>query len=183
MVTYGMQAQDLRAEFQREYAERRRRFHALLGALRGTDWRAPSRNPGWKNGEIATHIVFGFVLQLLLVPIVRLWSRLPRDSSKWFAWLLNAAIVPFNWLNAVGARAQSALASPESLGRIMDRIMPRLSNMIGSLRPDDLGGGMYFPHCWDPVSFREYMTLAEVLRYPLTHFDFHVGQIVQRSAP
>jgi hypothetical protein len=35
---------------------------------------------------------------------------------------------------------------------------------------------MYYPTCWDPF-FKEYMTLADVYRFPTQHFDFHRRQL------
>jgi hypothetical protein len=35
---------------------------------------------------------------------------------------------------------------------------------------------MYYPTRWDP-HFREYMTLADVYRYPGQHYDHHHRQL------
>lgn len=46
-------------------------FHALLDARSDADLRQPSRNPGWTNGEVLWHMVFGFVILAALAPLVR----------------------------------------------------------------------------------------------------------------
>jgi len=84
----------------------RSNFHALLDSLSEKGLHTQSLNPGWTNGEILTHIAFGFVIITILLPMARLWGRLPKGSSKPFAWLLNALTGPFNWVNALGARMQ-----------------------------------------------------------------------------
>jgi hypothetical protein len=78
----------------------------LLGSLTEENLRGRSHNPGWTNGEILAHMTFGFIVINVLLPMARLWGRLPKASSKWFAWLLNAVTGPFNWVNALGARFQ-----------------------------------------------------------------------------
>jgi len=48
-------------------------FHALLESLSEDDWRRQSLNPGWTNGEVMAHMLFGFVILSVLLPIARVW--------------------------------------------------------------------------------------------------------------
>ena len=70
-------------------------FHRLLDSLTEADMHKQSLNPGWTNGEILAHMTFGFLIINVLLPMARLWGRLPKGSSKPFAWLLNAVTGPF----------------------------------------------------------------------------------------
>ena len=49
-------------------------FHALLDSLTEADWYRPSLNPGWTNGEILAHMLFGFIIINVLLPLARLWG-------------------------------------------------------------------------------------------------------------
>src|SRR5688572_29091333 len=60
-------------------------FHALLASLTEENLRWRSHNPGWTNGEILAHMTFGFIVINVLLPMARMWGRLPKGSSKWFA--------------------------------------------------------------------------------------------------
>ena len=90
-------ASEVREVILTELATTRAAFHALLEPLSDVDLRKPSCNPGWTNGEILFHMTFGFILILTLVPMVRLWGRLPERSSYGFARLLNSMTGFFNW--------------------------------------------------------------------------------------
>ncbi len=37
---------------------------------------------------------------------------------------------------------------------------------------------MYYPTRWD-ANFGEFMTVEELFRYPVTHFNYHLGQIAR----
>ncbi|KJY23826.1 hypothetical protein VR46_43260 [Streptomyces sp. NRRL S-444] len=43
-----------------------------------------------------------------------------------------------------------------------------------------LARGMHFPVRWDPF-FKDFMTLADIYRYPTQHFDFHHRQLTLNS--
>jgi hypothetical protein len=151
-------------------------FHALLDSLSEQDFHKQSLNPGWTNGEILAHITFGFIIINVLLPMARLWGRLPKDSSKWFAWLLNASTGPFNWVNAIGARGQGRVFTRTRVGKIYDRAHVALLKKINSVRDNEWTRGMYYPTKWD-ANFDEFMTLEKLFQYPVVHFDFHAKQI------
>lgn len=162
----------IRAELEATYAG----FHALLDSLGEEDFRAQSLNPGWTNGEILAHMTFGFIVLLVLLPLARLWGRLPKGSSRWFAWLLNAFTGPFNWVNAIGARMQGKFFTRRRLGPVFDRVYFSLLNKIDSIHNDEWERGMYYPTRWD-ANFDEFMTLEKLFHYPVIHFNFHQTQI------
>jgi uncharacterized damage-inducible protein DinB len=161
-----------------ELAAARAEFHALLDSLSEEDFRRQSLNQGWTNGEILAHMTFGFIIVNVLLPLARIWGRLPKGSSKWFAWTLNAVTRPFNVINEYGARGQGKVFTSARIGRIFDRACLALLNKAASIRSDEWAHGMYYPTRWDP-NFEEFMTLEHLFRYPVVHFRFHRKQISQ----
>jgi len=151
-------------------------FHTLVDSLSEQDFQKQSRNPGWTNGEILAHMTFGFIIINVLLPMARLWGRLPKDSSKPFAWLLNVSTRPFNWFNALGARGQGKFFTRRRIGKIYDRAYFSLLKKINAIEEDEWEHGMYYPTKWDP-NFDEFMTLEKLFHYPVTHFNFHLTQI------
>ena len=111
-----------RDEILSQLATARDSFHNLLKSLPEQDFQKQSLNPGWTNGEIIAHITFGFIIVNVLLPMACLWGRLPKGSSKWFAWLLNALTGPFNWINALGARGQGKVFTRRRIGCIYDHV-------------------------------------------------------------
>lgn len=169
-----MTAEDIRAELERT----RTTFHALLDSFSAADLRRQSLNPGWTNGEILAHMLFGFIVINVLLPLARLWGRLPKGSSKWFAWLLNAATGPFNRVNALGARLQGRVFTRARIGSLYDYIHASLLRQIDTIHADEWQRGMYYPRRWD-ANFDEFMTLEKLLHYPVIHFNFHLEQIAR----
>lgn len=160
----------------KEMEATRATFHSLLASLSERDFQKQSLNPGWTNGEILAHMTFGFIIVNVLFPMARLWGRLPKGSSKWFGWLLNALTRPFNWINALGARGQGKIFTRKRIGSIYDRVHSSLVRKIHSIKDDEWQRGMYYPAKWDP-NFEEFMTLEKLFRYPIKHFHFHLNQI------
>lgn len=173
-----MKTSSKREEIRLQLDTAREEFHRLLTTLSEQDLRTQSLNPGWTNGEILAHITFGFLVINVLLPMARLWGKLPRSSSKWFAGLLNALTGPFNWVNALGARGQGKVFTHRRLGKIYDRVHFSLLKKIESVREDEWEQGMYYPAKWDS-NFDEFMTLEKLFHYPVTHFNFHRKQIAR----
>lgn len=161
-----------------QLAGARETFHTLVDSLSEYDFQKPSLNPGWTNGEIIAHMTFGFIIVNVLLPMARLWGRLPKGSSKWFAWLLNALTGPFNWVNALGARGQAKVFTHQRIGNIYDRVYFSLVKKASSISEDEWEHGMYYPAKWDD-NFDEFMTLEKLFHYPVRHFNFHLTQIAQ----
>jgi uncharacterized damage-inducible protein DinB len=151
-------------------------FHELLDSFSEADFHRKSQNPGWTNGEILVHMMFGFIILNALLPLARLWAHLPKWTSKPFAWLLNRFTTPFNWINALGARGQARLFPYRKLRTIYDRANDRLMKLIDHIHDEEWERGMYYPTRWDS-NFHEFMTIRELFHYPVKHFNFHLGQI------
>ncbi len=165
---------------QTELEAARATFHTLLDSMTEADMQRQSLNPGWTNGEIMAHMTFGFIIVNVLMPMARVWGRLPKGSSKWFAWLLNAFTRPFNWVNALGARGQGRVFTHARIGKIFDRTHVALLKQVHSIREEEWGRGMYYPTKWDP-DFDEFMTLEKLFHYAGVHFNFHLKQIARQS--
>jgi hypothetical protein len=174
--------QSLKDTLQEELKTTRIKFHAVLASLSEQDFQQQSLNPGWTNGEILAHMTFGFIVINVLLPLARFWGRLPKGSSKWFAWLLNALTGPFNWFNAWGARGQGKVFTRKRMEKTYDRVYFSLVDKINSIKDDEWERGMYYPTKWDP-NFDEFMTLEKLFHYPVTHFDFHLTQIARSDSP
>ena len=168
-------AEAIRAELE----SARTSFHGVLASLSEADLQRQSLNPGWTNGEILAHMLFGFIVVNVLLPLTRIWGRLPRGSSKPFALLLNASTKLFNWVNAWGARMQGRAFTQTRLGTLFDRIHASLVRQVNSIRDEEWQRGMYYPTRWDP-NFSEFMTLEKLLYYPVIHFRFHQNQLSYR---
>jgi hypothetical protein len=164
--------QEIRAEFETA----RDKFHKVLSSFSEQDFQRQSLNAGWTNGEILAHMTFGFIIINVLLPMARLWGRLPKGSSKWFAWLLNAFTGLFNWINALGARGQGKFFTRHRIGKIYDRTYFSLLKKINSIKDDEWERGMYYPTKWDS-NFSDFMTLEKLFHYPVIHFNFHLEQI------
>jgi len=161
-----------------EIESTRTTFHALLDSLAEEDLHKQSLNPGWTNGETLAHMTFGFIILNALLPMVRIWGRLPKGSSKPLAWMLNIFTLPFNWINAIGARMQGRVFTYQRIGKLYDRVYFSLLSQVNSMQTDDWDRGMYYPTRWDS-NFDEFMTLEKLFHYPVVHFNFHLTQIAR----
>ena len=153
-------------------------FVALLARLGNADFRRQSLNPGWTNGEIIAHMVFGFTITNAFIPLTRWWGHLPSNSSKPFAMLLDAFTGPFNWFNALGARGQGRVGTHDRAGRVFERAHASLLRHAARLKDDEWQRGMYYPTKWDGL-FDEFMTLEKIFHYPTRHFHFHLTQLAE----
>ena len=176
MMTTNIEVNTIQEQILEELQTTHLAFHQLLDSLSAEEFDKQSLNPGWTNGEILAHMTFGFLIVNVLLPLARLWGRLPKGSSKWFASLLNAFTGPFNWINALGARGQGKLFTRERVGRIYDRSYFSLLKMIHSIKANEWEHGMHYPTKWDS-NFSEFMTLEKLFHYPVIHFNFHLTQI------
>ena len=170
--------EDTRARIRNELEGARAQFHQLHQSLSERDFQKQSLNPGWTNGEILAHITFGFLIIDVLLPMARIWGRLPKGSSKWFASLLNAFTGVFNWFNMLGAKGQGKVFTYQRVGKVFDRAYFSLLKKLALIKDDEWERGMYYPTKWDST-FDEFMTLEKLFHYPVAHFNFHWKQIIQ----
>ena len=167
-----------KANIRGELEATRARFHALLNSLSAQDFQRQSLNPGWTNGEILAHMAFGFIIVDVLLPMTRLWGKLPKGTSKPFAWLLNFFTGVFNWFNMLGAKGQGKVFTQKRIAKIFDHTCFSLLKKINSIQEEEWKHGMYYPTKWDS-NFEEFMTLEKLFYYPVIHFNFHAEQIAR----
>lgn len=153
-------------------------FHSLLADPSDDDWRRPSANPGWTNGEVLFHMTLGFMMLAALIPLVRVFGRLPPWASHIFSSILDFATPLFNWVNALGARGGGRVYDRASIGASFDRAHRRLLRLVDRLPDGEWGRRMHYPRRWDPL-FDEAMTVERAFRYMVEHFNFHMGQIAR----
>ena len=151
-------------------------FHTILASLSDAQLRQPSKNPAWTNQQLVFHMAFGFFLLPSLIRIVLVLGRLPLPVSRLFARLLNSVTVPFNWINAAGPSLVGPRFTRRALAATFDRVHAHVLRRIDAIREDDLELGMYYPSRWEPL-FQDYMTLEDILRYPVLHVRSHLQHI------
>src|SRR6266511_2742944 len=82
-----------------ELRQQRERFHAILDSSTAGELRQPSNGTRWYNEELLFHMLFGYIVVVVLIRIIKTLGLLPRSTTKPFALLLNASTRPFNAIN------------------------------------------------------------------------------------
>ena len=173
MGTDPIDRDDIAADLDRARVQ----FHRLLQAVQrptsGTRQRWGTR---WTNEQLLFHMVFGYMVVQRLLPLVGVFGRRPDRFSAAFARALDAATVPFHAINYSGSCAAARVYNRRRMGAKLDRVIASLHSHLARESEDNLGRGMHFPPRWDPF-FTDYMTIAELYRYPGRHFDFPARQL------
>jgi len=94
-----------------EMEQARQGFHHLLDSATVADLRRPSNGTKWTNGQLLFHMLFGYLIVVRLLVLVRIFGRLPDGVSRVFAGLLEASSRPFHTINYVGS-----VVGPRMLG-------------------------------------------------------------------
>lgn len=151
-------------------------FHQLVDHASDPALRRGTNGTRWTNRQLLFHMLVGYLILRALLRLVRLFGRLPPQVSRTYARLLNAATTPFDAVNYLGSRLGGTALRPEHMAGMFDRVIAKLHRRLDAEADADLARGMYYPTRWDPF-FQEYMTLADVYRFPTQHFDFHRRQL------
>ena len=157
-------------------------LEAILAAASPDALHRRSAGTRWTNEELLYHMVFGYVVVLALLPLVRIFGRLPVSVNRGFAWLLNAGTVPFDVVNYWGSKGGARIINRRRMAARLRRVTSALERRLRRETEPDLARRMYFPTRWDPF-FKEAMTLADVYAYPVAHFAFHAAQLSLDRAP
>ena len=166
-----------RAALADDLGRARGELHRLLAdAERKDAWTKPTRGTRWTNEQLLFHMVFGYMIVQRLLILVKVFNRLPDEVSRSFARLLNAATRPFDVINYYGSSAAALVYNRRRMGAKMDRVIGALQRKLGQESDGASQRGMHFPTRWDPF-FQDYMTVADMYRYPGQHFDFHARQL------
>jgi len=73
---------------------------------------------------------------------------------------------------------QGKVFTHRRLGQLFERIYTLLMRQIDSIHGAEWANGMHYPTRWDPT-FSEFMTLENLFRYPIQHFQLHRDQIAR----
>jgi hypothetical protein len=151
-------------------------FHQLLDGAKDEELRRPSNGTGWTNRQLLFHMLLGYLIMRVLLTLVRLFGRLPDGVSRVYARVLNAGTKPFDAVNYLGSRLGGKYVTTHRMGVLFDRATAALDRRVDAETDTALARGMHYPTRWDPF-FRDFMTLADVYRFPTQHFDFHRRQL------
>lgn len=151
-------------------------FQCLVNIAEDDDWTTLTNGTRWNNEELLFHMVFGYMVVQRLLLLVRVFDRLPDSVSRGYARLLNAVTPAFDWVNFYGSRFAARVYNRKRMAAKLDRVINSLQRSLRRTPEDVFGRGMHYPDQWDPY-FRDYMTLADVYRYPGRHYDHHRRQL------
>jgi hypothetical protein len=172
-----MDRREIDAELGRVAAD----FHLLLNAVAPAELRRPTNGTKWTNKQLLFHMLFGFIIVRVLLPLVKGFGRLPPATSRVFAAILNAGTRPFHVINYLSALPGGAVLGSRTLGRLMDSTIGHLRGRLARESERTLALAMHFPVGWDPY-FKEIMTVADLYHYPTQHYDHHRRQLTTRRA-
>ena len=77
----------------------RKEFRRLLDGATAADLRRPSDETKWTNQQLLFHMLFGYLVVRALLPLTRLFGRLPGGASAAFARLLDRVRWAFRLVN------------------------------------------------------------------------------------
>ena len=159
-----------------EMEQARLTFHHLLNSATVAELSQPSNGTKWTNGQLLFHMLFGYLIVVRLLLLVRIFSRLPDGFSRVFARALEASTGAFHAINYFGSVAGPRLLGYAGMGRRFDRVVATLLRHLDQESDVALSRGMHYPTSWDPY-FKAYMTLADLYRSPTQHFEHHRRQL------
>lgn len=159
-----------------EFERARLTFRRLVEQADKADLRRASNGTRWNNRQLLFHMLLGYLIIRALLRLVRVFDRLPPGFGRTYARLLNAGTRPFDAVNFLGSCLGGNTLSPHRMTAMFDHVIAKLHQRLAAETDADLERGMYYPTHWDPF-FEEYMTLADVYRFPTQHFDFHQRQL------
>jgi hypothetical protein len=172
-----MDRHDVDADLERTWAD----FHRLLDSATPAELRMPTNGTKWTNKQLLFHMLFGFIVVRVLLPLVKGCGRLPPVASRTLAAILNAGTRPFHVINYLSALPGGTVLSSRAMGRLMDSTIEHLRGHFARESDHTLELAMHFPVGWDPY-FKDTMTVADVYHYPTQHYDHHRRQLTTRRA-
>jgi len=130
----------------------------------------------WTNLEMLFHLLLGYGLVRMLLPLVSVMDRLPPRVGRGFAAVLNAVAAPFHLVNYLGAVLGGRLVTTRRMAMLFERNCRALARRLDRQDDADLRRGMPFPTRWDPF-FTTGMSVLDIYHYPWQHFEFHRKQL------
>jgi hypothetical protein len=171
----------LRRETLRDELDRAKStFHALVSQSSRADLQRRSAGTRWSNQQLLFHMMFGYMIVRTLLPLVRMFTRLPDPFSRTFARVLNAGTRPFHAVNYLGSCGGAMVFRNGAMSRQFDRTITALERHLANEADVMLDSRMHFPVGWDPY-FTDTMSLLEVYHYGTQHFDHHARQLTLQT--
>jgi hypothetical protein len=170
-----------RAGIHEDYESVRATFHEMLSDAGPTDLRRGSNGTRWNNKQLLFHMLLGFLILRALSLLVRMFGRLPDGVSRAYARLLDKATKPFDAVNYLGSRLGGNTLTTHRMEIMFDHVIDKLHRRLDKESDADLARGMHYPTRWDPF-FTDYMTLADIYRFPVQHYRFHRRQLTLRPS-
>jgi hypothetical protein len=159
-----------------ELEQVRATFHLLVSGASVADLRRPTDGTRWTNRQMLFHMLFGYMVVLRLLILVRLFGRLPHGFSRVFARVLNSGTRPFHVVNYLGSCGGALVFHGPRATKKLDRVIASLHRHLDKETEATLHRHMHFPVGWDPY-FKDTMSLADVYHYGTQHFDLHRQQL------
>jgi DinB superfamily len=151
-------------------------FRTLLGDASDDELRRRSNGTRWTNRQLLFHMLLGFLIMRALLALARIMARLPDGVGRGWARVLNAGTKPFDVVNFAGSWLGGNAMPRKAMVSLCDRTIAALHRRLDRERNSSFAKGMPYPTRWDPC-FREFMTVADLYRFPVQHFDFHAEQL------
>ncbi|NKE57079.1 DinB family protein [Lentzea sp. PSKA42] len=167
-----MDTQAVHDDFERARAT----FRTLLDSATNDELRHRSNGTRWTNRQLLFHMLLGFLIMRALLALTKIVARLPSWAGRGWARLLNAGTKPFDVVNFAGSWLGGSVMPRRAMVVLCDRTIAALHRRLDRETDSSLAKGMPYPTRWDPF-FREFMTVADLYRFPVRHFDFHREQL------
>ena len=165
-----------RARLRADLVAARLEFRAMVNAVSDRAWAEPSLNPGWSNGQLLFHVLFGFILVLPLSRLLVFFGHLPDVCSRSFAGALNLSTQVVNRINVLGPRIGARLLDRATIMNKFDHVHGAVVARLDRARARDWTLTMRYPTRWDP-RFHTQMRLADLFQYPVDHLRHHRSQL------
>ena len=151
-------------------------FHDLHEQATPTELRQRTNGTRWTNQQLLFHMLLGYLIMRALMDLVRLFARLPPAVGRAWATVLDVGTRPFDVVNYLGSCAGGLALGRRGQTFLFDHVVAALHRRLDAESNAELARGMHYPSRWDPF-FHDYMTLADLYRFPTRHFDFHREQL------
>jgi hypothetical protein len=159
-----------------DFERARATFRTLLVGAADDELRRRSDGTRWTNRQLLFHMLLGFLIMRALLAMAKVVARMPAWFGRGWARLLNAGTKPFDAVNFVGSWLGGSVMPRSAMVVLCNRTIAALHRRLDQEDDTSLAKGMPYPTRWDPF-FREFMTVADLYRFPVQHFDFHAAQL------
>ena len=146
MATHGHDAQPIDRQRIHDELERvRADLHDLVARATAADLRRHTDGTRWTNSQMLWHMAFGYLIVRRLLPLVRVFGRLPEPFSRTFAAVLNAGTRPFHHINYLGSVGGALVFHGTRLTRHVDHTIDVLHRRLDRETEATMGRRMHFP--------------------------------------